>query len=292
MFYRSAQMLIKINMLLSENSYSINYTPTASALRLPFYLTAAGHFYAKPGYYTERRDLNEYIIFLSLKGTGEITVRGHTYRLSENQMFFLNCMDHHYYGTSGENDWEFCYIQFSGCCVGEYYDLFNENGISPLSIVNKEYMIQYFEDILKIPGSNTRSPNIKISNLISGVMTNLILEKGYIPDQKQYDRYKKDTAYAVNYIETHFDQNIKIEEIAELLHVSKYYFIKIFKNYTGITPYEYLINYRINTSKELLKSTDQSINEIAEKVGYPDASSFIRSFKSTVGLTPLKYRRL
>ncbi|MGI6269687.1 MAG: AraC family transcriptional regulator [Candidatus Howiella sp.] len=285
-------MLIKTNISLDARSYSFNYTPTASALRLPFYLTAAGHFFARPDYYTERHDLNEYIVFFSLHGSGSITVRGETHRLGENQLFFLDCTDHHFYRTEGDRTWEFCYIQFSGPCVREYYDLFHENGVKPLDAINKDYMMQKFEDILKIPGTNTRVPNIKLSNLISDIMTSLILERGYIPDQKQYDLYKKDIACAIAYMEAHFDQNVKVEEIAQLLHISKYYFIKIFKSYTGITPYEYLINFRINTSKELLKSTQLSMDEIADRVGYPDASSFIRSFKKAVGTTPLKYRRL
>ena len=285
-------MLIKTNLSLDARSRSFNYTPTSGALRLPFYLTAAGHFFAGPDYYTERRDLNEYIVFYTLNGAGSITVCGETHQISKDQLFFLNCMDHHFYGTAGDEIWEFCYIQFSGPCVQEYYDLFHENGVKPLDAVHKEYMMQKFEDILKIPGTNTRVPNIKLSNLISDIVTSLILEKGYIPDQQQYDRYKKDIAYAISYIESHFDRNIKIEEIASLLHISKYYFIKIFKNYIGITPYEYLINFRINTSKELLKSTQLSMDEIANRIGYPDASSFIRSFRKTVGLTPLKYRRL
>ncbi len=285
-------LLVRTNISLDTRSYSFNYTPTASALRLPFHLTAAGHFFALPDYYTERQELNEYILFYSMRGSGRMTVCGETFQIARDQLFFLNCMDHHFYQTEGDEIWEFCYIQFSGPCAREYYDLFHESGVKPLEAVHKEYMMQKFQDILKIPGMNTRVPNLKISNLISDILTSMILEKGYIPDQKQYDRYKQDMTYAISYIENHFDQNIKLEEIADFLHISKYYFIKIFKNYTGTTPYEYLINFRINTSKELLKSTQLSMDEVANRVGYPDASSFIRSFKKTVGLTPSKYRRL
>ena len=189
-------LLVRTNISLDARSYSFNYTPTASALRLPFHLTAAG-------------------------------VCGETFQIARDQLFFLNCMDHHFYQTEGDEIWEFCYIQFSGPCVREYYDLFHESGVKPLEAVHKEYMMQKFQDILKIPGMNTRMPNLKISNLISDILTSMILEKCYIPDQKQYDRYKQDMTYAISYIENHFDQNVKLEEIADFLHISKYYFIKI-----------------------------------------------------------------
>ncbi len=285
-------MLIQTNISLDKRSYSFNYTPSTSALRLPFYLTAAGHFFAMPDYYTERQGLKEYILFFSRCGSGSITVEDSTCRLAENQLFLLDCTAHHFYHTEGDGIWEFYYIQFSGPCVGEYYNLFHENGIKPLQTVDKESMLQSFEDILQIPGSNTRVPNIKISNLISNIMTRLIVEKGYIPDQKQYDRYKQDVTRAIAFLEQNFSHNIQVEEIAALLHISKYYFIKIFKNFTGTTPYEYLINLRINTAKELLKGTALPIETIAEQVGYPDASSFSRSFKKKTGSTPLQYRRL
>jgi len=58
----------------------------------------------------------------------------------------------------------------------------------------------------------------------------------------------------------------------------------------GTSPYEYLINFRINKSKTLLKETSLTVNEISVMVGYNEVTNFIRDFKKYLGTTPLKYR--
>jgi AraC-like DNA-binding protein len=66
--------------------------------------------------------------------------------------------------------------------------------------------------------------------------------------------------------------------------------IRIFNKHVGTSPYEYLINFRINKSKTLLKETSLTVNEISVMVGYNEVTNFIRDFKKYLGTTPLKYR--
>ena len=73
--------------------------------------------------------------------------------------------------------------------------------------------------------------------------------------------------------------------------LSKYHFIRVFKRIMGTTPYNYLTNYRINNAKILLKTTDLSVYEIAERCGFSDTSNFIVQFKKHTGQKPLEYRR-
>ena len=75
------------------------------------------------------------------------------------------------------------------------------------------------------------------------------------------------------------------------IHISKYHFIRIFKRIIGITPYNYLTNYRINISKTLLISTDKTISEISEECGFSDTSNFISQFKKHTGQRPFEYRK-
>lgn len=72
--------------------------------------------------------------------------------------------------------------------------------------------------------------------------------------------------------------------------MSESHFTHVFKRYTGTSPYEYLIKYRINHSKFLLKQSVIPIGDIAEAVGFKNVNNYIREFKKLVGTTPLKYR--
>ena len=73
--------------------------------------------------------------------------------------------------------------------------------------------------------------------------------------------------------------------------MSKSYFLRLFRRYMGTTPYNYLVNFRITQAKELLVITDHSVSEIAQKVGFGDASNFSTRFAKATGQSPLQYRK-
>ena len=79
--------------------------------------------------------------------------------------------------------------------------------------------------------------------------------------------------------------------IANQLFLSKYYFSRVFKQITGSSPYQYLINLRIGKAKELLVLTNCPLAEIAEMSGFSDVKNLIYLFKRQVGMTPGEYRR-
>ena len=73
--------------------------------------------------------------------------------------------------------------------------------------------------------------------------------------------------------------------------MSKSYFLRLFRRSMGTTPYNYLVNFRITQAKELLVLTDHSVSEIAQKVGFGDASNFSTRFAKATGQSPLQYRK-
>lgn len=79
--------------------------------------------------------------------------------------------------------------------------------------------------------------------------------------------------------------------MTEKMNISKYHFIRVFKRQMGVTPYEYLTEYRINMAKILLRTTYKSVFEIAFDVGYNSKSNFIAKFHSMTGVTPSQYRK-
>lgn len=100
-----------------------------------------------------------------------------------------------------------------------------------------------------------------------------------------------DILTVIKFIESNYSKPITVDDMIKNIHVSKYHFIRRFRRAMGITPYSYLTNYRINMSKMLLRSTDQTVAKIAESCGFPDTSNFIEHFKKHTGEKPLQYRR-
>ncbi|WP_135550544.1 helix-turn-helix transcriptional regulator [Paenibacillus cymbidii] len=97
--------------------------------------------------------------------------------------------------------------------------------------------------------------------------------------------------FVVRFIEKHYGEDIYHELIADRLHISTSYLRNYFKEKTGRTLSDYLFEYRIEKAKSLLVETEELIQDIALKVGYPNANSFTRMFRRLTGLTPGEYRR-
>ncbi|WP_138495642.1 helix-turn-helix domain-containing protein [Paenibacillus pinistramenti] len=94
---------------------------------------------------------------------------------------------------------------------------------------------------------------------------------------------------SVLFMQQHYQQDIRIDKLAELVQLHPSYYAQLFKQTLDQTPVEYLTRLRINKAKELLLQTDKSVREIAYEAGYNDEFYFSRRFKRTTGLAPTVY---
>ncbi|MFC9710006.1 AraC family transcriptional regulator [Paenibacillus sp. NPDC056933] len=95
----------------------------------------------------------------------------------------------------------------------------------------------------------------------------------------------------LEWIHLHFDDPIQLEDIARAGQLSRSETCRYFKQMLKTTPIQYVIDYRIQKSVELLQLQERSITEIAYEVGFNSTSYFINQFRKTMQITPLRYRR-
>ena len=95
----------------------------------------------------------------------------------------------------------------------------------------------------------------------------------------------------LDYIQGHLDQDLGLKELANLLQLSPHYFAHLFKRSMGVAPHQYVIQQRVRRAKQLLKSPDRTIGEIAYAVGFANQAHLNRHFKRIVGITPGAFRR-
>ncbi len=95
----------------------------------------------------------------------------------------------------------------------------------------------------------------------------------------------------IAYMYIHFNEPIDIDRYAKMCFVSRDRFMHLFKEYTGVSPYHYQLQIRIDRAVEMLTYTSSSINEVALAVGYKDCSYFCRIFKKFTSKTPSYYRK-
>ena len=87
------------------------------------------------------------------------------------------------------------------------------------------------------------------------------------------------------------DGKTEIEDIAAVCGINRSYFGKIFRNSTGRSPQEFLMNYRMVKATELLKLTSLSIADVGSAVGYENQLHFSRAFKNIYGVSPREWRK-
>ncbi len=95
----------------------------------------------------------------------------------------------------------------------------------------------------------------------------------------------------LSYIREHFTEKITLDEIAEHLHLSTNECCRFFKKNMNCTLFEYITEYRLSKSMELLENTDFTVSRIACESGFGSSSYFIEKFRKNVGMTPGEFRK-
>jgi AraC-like DNA-binding protein len=96
---------------------------------------------------------------------------------------------------------------------------------------------------------------------------------------------------AISYINAHFREQLSVAEIAQIVDCDRRRFAYLFEKQVGLSPIQYLTEYRLKQAKQLLQATNIPINEISLNVGYIDPYYFCKLFKKHYHCTPTQYRK-
>ena len=95
-----------------------------------------------------------------------------------------------------------------------------------------------------------------------------------------------------DYIDSHCSEDLKLDEVADMSGFSKFYFERLFKQFTGTSFYKYVNQKRIAKASELLIEPGNSVTDVALNCGFMSISSFIRMFKLQKGCTPTEFKSM
>jgi AraC family transcriptional regulator len=93
------------------------------------------------------------------------------------------------------------------------------------------------------------------------------------------------------FVDAYISRDIGISELAGLIGLSHFHFIRAFKHSVGLSPYQYVLSERISVAKEMLSESDLSIADVALAAGFSGAAQLNRVFRKLVGVTPTAFRR-
>ena len=277
-------MKVYEELVTSTSEYFLN-SPSQEGRELFFYPVCLGRYEYKPLYNLSRNSYDSYLLMQITKGKCTITAKGQNFQAQRGQLVFLDCYKPHGYST--ETGWSANWIHFDGPMAGKYFEYItnNEKFIFTPSLDNK--FTREFEKLFTGFKTGNIADEASMSLSITSMLTELIINT---PQSAPTERNRELISDITYYINTHFKEDITLEQLADMAHLSPFYFTKLFKAKTGYTPHEYVITTRLNHAKYLLSNTNLTIKEICFACGFASESRFCTSFKKFVGVTPSVYK--
>ena len=268
----------------SPTSVYYNFSPSLLAREHLLYVVCAGDFTYAPGYELTRSSFDSYLMEIILEGRVNIETEGERLTARAGQAVLIDCnKPHRYHSDTG---WHALWVHFDGAPAKGYFSLIlRQNGrvFATHRLQEAHEALQGIFDMFHQgqPLSETRMALYLTQALtaLSESAEPAIMSGGAGPINR-----------AVELINRRVGEEPSVTELARMVGLSEYHFIRVFRRLMGVTPGQYIIISRMNHARYLLKTTALPVGEIGAMVGYVSESMFTAAFRRTQGVTPTRYR--
>ena len=250
------------------------------------YLEWAGHFFCDESFWVERKESKCFLLIYTIAGSGVVESPLGKGICREGDAALLDGSD--FYRCYTEKDhWEFYWILFDGynsvCLVKSVL----ERTGNVVHMAEDTLSGELFRRIVEGRKPHTLPDEVETSAAIQMILAELPV-KGTADMKAEHRNVLLSTA--LDYMDQNYCGKVAIEDVADSMGLSKSYFCAFFKKETGYSPYDFIMNLRLNRAKELLKLSSKSVNEISGEVGFNSAAGFIKTFRDRFGITPKVFR--
>ena len=268
-----------------DSSSAFFHIPSNLSKSMFFYLKCAGHFYCDSNYSVDRKNHDSYLLMYIKAGEGTVWYNNKTLNVHTNDIVLLNCHRPHIYKTQ---KWETLWMHFNGNISDDYYQLLYNRFGCVISLQNSTLIPEYLISII----DTLSNKEIVNEPLISCNIQRMLARTYDDFFNITYRKWEKPNFIleSITYIKSNYSKKLTLNEIATHSCMSPYYFSRIFKKETGYSPYEYITMIRLNHAKNLLKTTNLKIKDIAFSVGFNSETNFVTCFKDHSDITPSKFR--
>lgn len=234
-----------------------------------------------------------YHLHVILSGKGYYQTPAGLLSLHAGQMFIIKPKETVVYYADSENPWSYCWMAFDGTFADHYAEIagFGAGIYHQDCHVDAERFFHLVEKMIQ---------NMKLT--MSSVLqrTAILYEylalaaesfqksghasacpSGFLPDMY--------VDYAVDLIRKNYP-HITIAALAHYVGINRSYLSDIFKKKLGVSPQQYLLQYRLDTACQLLRTTELPIQDIAKRIGYDNQLTFSKMFKKKYEVSPKQYR--
>jgi len=254
---------------------------------------AMGYYFAAAGHRMRRDHHDDYLLIYATAGRGEIAAQGAHAHLEAGDLLLIPEGLAHQYAADLEDPWTIYWVHFAGSAADSFIRhtraVNHPAGFQLLNIGLHTQLIAAFETLLSVRNS---VPDL-VSHIYSANQLRLILSHIALLRPLETRRARRDImdlerVHAL--MQAHVHEKLELETLARSVNLSKYHFVKRYRELTGTTPISRFIQLKIERACHLLDTTDQEIKEVAFALGYDDAYYFSRIFRKHLGISATQYR--
>ncbi len=286
-FDNSASLVVDANRIL--------YTATPFARSTLLHLQEIGELRAIHPHKSSRADLQSYLFFVVVSGSGKLLYANHEYRLQKDDCVFVDCSRPYTHDTDSDNLWSLKWIHFYGNCMSSVYNKYCERGGQPVFRPSDEKAMETIQSIhsklVNVASSDDYMRDMLINQELSRLLTIIMSESWHPEEQEEMPKKQSNLIPIKEYLNANYAEKITLDELSDKFYINKYYLAKSFKERYGVSVNNYLLNIRITKAKELLRFSDKSIEQIGLECGLGQAHYFSSKFKEIEGIPPSVYRK-
>lgn len=228
-------------------------------------------------------------LLLVTAGEGCCMISQETYELRPGNLVIVNANFPHAIGSKTSIKYD-CLIVDTDFCT--------QSGLPTEklrfeSLISSEKAAALYREIVREIEAEHRFRQAGIRAAVLNLM--LYLSRNHLDDismnQPRATAANENIKLAMGYIKSHIDQKLTLDVLASEVGLSKYYFLREFKNTTAMTPVEYINSVRCENAKKLLLKEKYTIHEVAQKCGFTNDSYFSKVFRHYTGLLPSEFQK-
>ena len=263
------------------NSYS-ERQQTLAGIRM----VSCGHIFAEPGREILRPHGREDWLLFYVAKESETFFLDQTVVAEEGSaiLYAPGQKQHHQY--RGSKRAEFYYVHFQCDALPEGIGLATS---CVYSLSCRQEVTAIFEQIIE--ETLQKRPHYELLCLSRLLYLLSLIQREAAQLDTSRDKEWHSVAHAIQHMNRYCDSNARLEDYAAMCCMSKYHFLRVFREVTGVTPMEYRGRIRIDHAKELLQNSYYSVSEIGEILGYSSLSYFSAAFKKAEGVSPIEYQK-
>jgi len=254
-------------------------------------LAWAGCYTKAYGHRVNRRKLQDYVMIYCVDGLGWLELDGKRWNINTGDIFVCPPNIVHSYGADDKAPWTKYWIHFRGKNADSYMTMLGLSLDSPiLNIGENTKILSWLQDIFKVLKTGYTQSNLLLA---TSYLSNILSYLNSLSMNKGLNRAEDmNVEKVINYMLDNINDNLSLQQLSHFASLSKYHFVRLFKEKTGYTPVDYYIRLKIQKACELLENSGAKINSISTMLGFNNPYYFSITFKRVVGQSPQRYREM